>query len=269
MSVLGVFGQNLRKLCTSRPSIAAVCRDLDINRVQFNRYMSGHSFPKPNVLEKICTYFQVDSRIILEELTDEQMELVRNGKNARTAEIENSYLHHAVQYFERGIALDVDQHEIPDGIHCLWRNSFIDTKTAVANLVLVKTINGSRVFKSIDRPINARRLVSKKNLNPREHRGALLSTADGFTLIGVSPHPSWCISMTYLGRAYYSDSILTGFSVVSRNEYVGRRRASRCAFELLPQRSADILPVARQAGVRRSLSDVPEVIRELIEPAFS
>jgi len=75
--------------------------------------------------------------------------------------------------------------------------------------------------------------------------------------------------MTYLGRAYYSDSILTGFSVVSRNEYVGRRRASRCAFELLPQRSADILPVARQAGVRRSLSDVPEVIRELIEPAFS
>ena len=119
------------------------------------------------------------------------------------------------------------------------------------------------------RPINARRIVGKKNHNPREHRGALLSTADGITLIGVSPHPSWYISMTYLGRAYYSDSILTAFSVVSRNEYVGRRRASRCAFELLPQRSADILPVARQAGVRRSLSDVPEVIRELIEPAFS
>ena len=122
---------------------------------------------------------------------------------------------------------------------------------------------------SIDRPINARRLVGKKHFNPREHRRAVLSTVDGFTLIGVSPHPSWYISMTYLGQAYFSDSILTGFSVVSRNEYVGRRRASRCAFELLPQRSADILPIARQAGVRRPLSDVPEVIRELIEPAFS
>lgn len=269
MSVLGVFGQNLRKLCTSRPSIAAVCRDLDINRVQFNRYMSGHSFPKPNVLQKICNYFQVDSRIILEKLTDEQMELVHKGKNARIVGAEDSYLHHAVQYFERGIALGVAQYEIPDGIHCLWRNSFMDTRMAVSNLILVKTINGSRVFKSLDRPTRARRLVGTRNLNPREHRGVLLSKADGFTMIGVSPHPSWYISMTYLGRAYFSDSILTGFSIVSRNEYVGRRRSSRCAFELLPQRASDILPMARKAGVRKPLSDVPAIIREIIEPPFS
>ena len=39
------------------------------NRVQFNRYMSGHSFPKPNVLQQICDYFLVDSRIYLEPLT--------------------------------------------------------------------------------------------------------------------------------------------------------------------------------------------------------
>ena len=269
MSVLGVFGQNLRKLCTNRPSIAAVCRDLDINRVQFNRYMSGYSFPKPNVLEKICNYFQVDARIILEELTDEQMELVHNGKNARSAGTEGSYLHNAVEYFERGISLGVAQYEIPDGIHCLWRNSFMDTRTAVSNLILIKTINGSRVFKSFDRPTSARRLVGKNNFNPREHRGVILSTADGFTMIGVRPHPSWYINMTYLGRAYFSDSILTGFSIVSRNEYVGRRRASRCAFELLPQQPADILPMARQAGVRRPLSDVPDIIRELIEQPFS
>ena len=165
--------------------------------------------------------------------------------------------------------MGVAQYEIPDGIHCLWRNSFMDTRTAVSNLILIKTINGSRVFKSFDRPTSARRLVGKNNFNPREHRGVILSTADGFTMIGVSPHPSWYINMTYLGRAYFSDSILTGFSIVSRNEYVGRRRASRCAFELLPQQPADILPMARQAGVRRPLSDVPDIIRELIEQPFS
>jgi len=53
-SVLRVFGENLRLLGKTRPSNASVCRDLDINRVQFNRYMSGHSFPKPNVLQQIC-----------------------------------------------------------------------------------------------------------------------------------------------------------------------------------------------------------------------
>ena len=74
MSVLRVFGENLRLLCKTRPSIASVCRDLDINRVQFNRYMSGHSFPKPNVLQQICDYFLVDSRIYLEPLTPDDLE---------------------------------------------------------------------------------------------------------------------------------------------------------------------------------------------------
>ena len=55
--------------------------------MQFNRYMSGYSFPKPNVLEKICNYFQVDARIILEELTDEQMELVTMEKMPEVPEL--------------------------------------------------------------------------------------------------------------------------------------------------------------------------------------
>ena len=54
VSVLRVFGENLRLLGKMRASIASVCRDLDINRVQLNRYMSGHSLPKPNVLQQIC-----------------------------------------------------------------------------------------------------------------------------------------------------------------------------------------------------------------------
>ena len=52
-----IFGQNLRKLCQAYPSISAVCRALDTNRTQFNKYLSGDSFPRPDVLQKICTYF--------------------------------------------------------------------------------------------------------------------------------------------------------------------------------------------------------------------
>ena len=33
-----VFGENLKALCADYPSIAGLCRELGINRTQFNRY---------------------------------------------------------------------------------------------------------------------------------------------------------------------------------------------------------------------------------------
>ena len=53
-----VFGQNLRILCQKHSSISSICRDLGINRTQFNRYLSGESFPRPDVLHKICIFFK-------------------------------------------------------------------------------------------------------------------------------------------------------------------------------------------------------------------
>lgn len=61
-----MFGANLKHLCREAPSISALCRDLGINRTQFNRYLSGESFPRPDVLHRICTFFDVDARILLE-----------------------------------------------------------------------------------------------------------------------------------------------------------------------------------------------------------
>ena len=63
-----VFGQNLRILCQKHSSISSICRDLGINRTQFNRYLSGESFPLPDVLHKICTFFKTDARILIEPL---------------------------------------------------------------------------------------------------------------------------------------------------------------------------------------------------------
>lgn len=63
-----VFGTNLRQLCGRRPSIASVARDLDIGKVQFNRYLTGESIPKPPVLRRICLYFGVDARVLLDPL---------------------------------------------------------------------------------------------------------------------------------------------------------------------------------------------------------
>ena len=51
---------NLRLLCSYRPSISHVGRDLGINRSQLNRYLAGMSTPRTALMRKICDYFGVE-----------------------------------------------------------------------------------------------------------------------------------------------------------------------------------------------------------------
>jgi transcriptional regulator with XRE-family HTH domain len=51
---------NLRLLCSYRPSISVVARDLGLNRSQLNRYLAGTSTPRPALLRKICDHFGVE-----------------------------------------------------------------------------------------------------------------------------------------------------------------------------------------------------------------
>ncbi|MDE1168824.1 MAG: helix-turn-helix transcriptional regulator [Pseudomonas sp.] len=51
---------NLQLLCRHYPSIAEVCRRLDINRAQFNKYLNGQSLPTPYNLKRICDFFGVE-----------------------------------------------------------------------------------------------------------------------------------------------------------------------------------------------------------------
>ncbi len=59
------FARNLRLLCSYYRSIAEVCRRLDINRPQFNRYLSGRYLPSGHTLRRFCDFFGVEEHEIL------------------------------------------------------------------------------------------------------------------------------------------------------------------------------------------------------------
>ena len=59
------FRKNLRFLCGMYKSVAEVCRRIDINRQQFNKYLGGQAVPSSYNLRKICTFFGVDEDKIL------------------------------------------------------------------------------------------------------------------------------------------------------------------------------------------------------------
>lgn len=61
------LSRNLAFLCSYYPSIAEVCRRLQINRQQFNKYLSGRTWPSRRNMRRICDFFGVtESELLLE-----------------------------------------------------------------------------------------------------------------------------------------------------------------------------------------------------------
>ncbi|HSY27722.1 MAG TPA: helix-turn-helix transcriptional regulator [Burkholderiaceae bacterium] len=54
------FCENLRFACGYYRSVAEVCRKLEINRAQFNRYLNGSTTPSSFILQKICDFFGLE-----------------------------------------------------------------------------------------------------------------------------------------------------------------------------------------------------------------
>ena len=67
MSLREALSSNLTRLCGREKSIAAVCRAAQINRQQFNRYLSGESLPNRSTLARICRYFRINEEELFRE----------------------------------------------------------------------------------------------------------------------------------------------------------------------------------------------------------
>ena len=60
MSLRENLAANLRRLCKDHDSVSAVCRELHINRTQFERYLQGQTVPNKATAKLICDYFRIN-----------------------------------------------------------------------------------------------------------------------------------------------------------------------------------------------------------------
>src|SRR6056297_2409962 len=121
----GIFGQNLRRLTAGFPSVAGLCRDLGINRTQFNRYLAGESFPRPDVLHRICVFFDVDARILLEPV--ETVTQTRSG-------IFNDPV---IEDFLTRSGAQISEEDFPSGFYRFSRASFVEQELFAIGLIYV------------------------------------------------------------------------------------------------------------------------------------
>ncbi len=231
-----MLGANLRRLTRHAVSISALCRDLGINRTQFNRYLAGESFPRPDVLHRICRFFEVDARILLEPL--DQIDSVRQD-----------LLHHpAVADFIGAGAIAVDQDLFPSGFYRFTRRSFMDDERYVQGLVYVFREDFFTFIRGFEAKEAMRAQGLRTDPKTREFRGFLLPQEGGLAAL-VSRRNSLTTSFNYLAKiASFQNNYWVGYAARTVGESVTGRRVTRLVYEHLGSDRGTIMAAARNSG---------------------
>lgn len=233
-----MFGRNLRNLARQYPSVSKLCRDLGINRTQFNRYLSGESFPRPDVLHRICIFFDTDARILLQPLEDVQTE--------------RGVLNHPLitDYVGSGMA-DIPQEVFPDGFYRFSRRSFIEADLIITGLVFVFRRDNHTFIRGYEAKQAMYEQGLPTNSSTREFRGIVLPQEDGVAAM-VSHARTMATSFNYLSRvASFQNHYWIGYATRTVRETVTGCRAARLVYEHLGRDLGAALQTARTIGFCR------------------
>ena len=232
-----IFGRNLRLLSAQYPSVAGLCRELGINRTQFNRYLSGESFPRPDVLHQICQFFDADARILLEPVE----ELRPNAHDLLN--------HPFLQGFFGAAPTSVPEDTFPDGFYSFVRRSFIDDDRFVLGLVHVKRDAGYTFLRGYE----PRGAMQNQGLSTasqsREFRGLIMRQEEGVMAI-VTHRNSLACSFNFLTpETSFQSNIWEGYATRTVREKVTGRRAARMVYEHVGHDLGRARDVSRKAGL--------------------
>lgn len=230
-----MFGANLRTLAQAYPSISELSRQLGINRTQFNRYLAGESFPRPDVLARICDFFDVDARVLLEPVAD---------IDARTDVLSGD----ALGEFLGAGTYDIPEAAFPSGYYRFSRRSFLDPEQFVVGLVRVRRSNGAALIKGLE----ARAAMLAQGLPPtrdaREFRGVVMQQEEGILAL-VSRKGGRTASFNFLARAASMDNnYWAGYVARTVPEASGSERVVRMVYEYLGTEFGVAKAAARTTG---------------------
>jgi len=246
-----IFGANLRRLSAEFPSVAGLCRDLGINRTQFNRYLSSESFPRPDVLYKICEFFQVDARILLEPVDNLQP-------------IASDLLNHPVisDYLGNGATV-VPTDVFPNGFYRFSRRSFIDETKFLLGLVYVFRTDGYTFVRGFEAKEAMRQQGLPLEAKTREFRGLVMQQEDGLAAL-IARRGAMTCSFNFLSRVTsFQNNFWEGYVTRTTRESFSGSRATRMVYEHIHDDCSAVLSAARSAGLCEE-SDLSAFHRRLL-----
>ncbi|MEE2816125.1 helix-turn-helix domain-containing protein [Phaeobacter italicus] len=230
-----MFGANLRQLAQQYPSISELSRRLGINRTQLNRYLTGESFPRPDILDRICSFFDVDARILLDPVD----QLATKGQILQGPEL--------ADFLGAGITRLTDDF-FPSGLYRFVRRSFVRQDRYVQGLVYVFRRDGVTYVRGYE----ARAAMLYQGLpvdaRSREFRGLVTSQDDGVAFL-IARRGSVTATFNYLTKVPTMEGhFWSGYLARTTHESDHGDRVARMLYEYLGQDTAAVLRAARSAG---------------------
>ena len=247
-----MFGANLRKLSEGYGSISDLARQLGINRTQFNRYLAGESFPRPDVLARVCAFFEVDARVLLEPVEE-----IGSGQDP----IANPFL----RDFVGAGAADVPEDVFPTGFYRFSRRSFMRQDQFIMGVLHVRRDGANTYLRGYENK-DAMAIQSLPQDAPaREFRGIVMQQEDGIVFI-ASRRNAMTSSFSYLSRvASFQNNFWVGYITRTVPESASGLRVTRMVFEYLGRKPSAALPFARATGFRTS-EQLPPFHKRLLAP---
>lgn len=249
-----MFGENLRKLSEDHGSISELARQLGINRTQYNRYMSGESFPRPDVLARICAFFGVDARVLLEPVDDIVDTLPHDP-------IANGFLR---DYVGAGVQ-NVPTYLFPSGFYRFSRRSFMKQDVFIMGIVHVRRQDAMTFLRGFESRQAMRVQNLPTNAETREFRGIVMRQEDGIVII-ASRRNAMTSTFNYLSRvASFENNFWHGYTTRTVPEGFDGLRATRAVFESLGESIPKALTAARATGFH-TVEELPPFHRRLLMP---
>jgi transcriptional regulator with XRE-family HTH domain len=180
ISIYRNFSENLHALTVRRGSVADVCRDLAVNRQQFNKYLNGSVIPREEMLGKITKYFGVAALDMFK--APGQLELAPTGSpyQANAQELTASKLYDwGVRRFSQE-ALDC---ELKEGVYSYYIPWTIDPGHCLRGLIVIKKSEGKALYTRVFRfaKLGSRLADFRDSVND----GIVKQTKQAITFVGI------------------------------------------------------------------------------------
>lgn len=247
-----VFARNLTILVDKERSVSEAARKLRISRSQLNRFLSGETYPRPDILQRLCEHFGTDARILTHRLID----LAKPQTNA------------AVTAILPGLVDDLEPvptSVLPDGIYAEWMLSSVELGMVEMHLIRVYTDAGRRLGKVRVSISSADQGTKRYNYPMVICTAQYFSQRDGFASIDRVDSDSFHAFTSFRVGYGPSSNIFPGYKLSGISHHP-KRHFSRmgCVMQLLPSDAKSLLAAARTPEFLR-LSEAPVLIRRILK----
>lgn len=246
-----VFSRNLAALVGRERSISEAARVLRISRSQLNRFLSGETYPRPDILQRICTHFGTDARILTMPLSELSA--------SRTVADEMTMIPDLVENLE-----PVPHSVLPDGIYAEWMLSTVEPGLVEQTLIRVYT-EGTRRLGKIRISVESAQPGARRYRYPMAQITVqYFMQRDGFASIDRVGRESFHAFTAFRAGFGSSGGIFPGYKLSGLSHHPRRLFArTACVLQRVNPDCASLLAAAREAEYRR-FSEAPPLVQRVL-----